>query len=178
MTLYSLNDIAPDVHAESWVAPNATLIGKVSLAKDASVWWQAVLRGDNEPLIVGERSNIQDFAMLHTDPGIPLTVGRDVTIGHHVTLHSCTIGDGALIGIGATVLNNAQIGPNCLVGAGALVTEGKVFPEGSLIVGSPAKAVRQMEERQIANFRLNAQYYVQNAKRYRNGLKTLGEPGR
>ena len=108
----------------------------------------------------------------------PLTVGRDVTIGHHVTLHSCTIGDGALIGIGATVLNNAQIGPNCLVGAGALVTEGKVFPEGSLIVGSPAKAVRQMDERQIANFRLNAQYYVQNAKRYRNGLKALGEPGR
>ena len=173
MTLYSLNGVAPDCHEESWVAPNATLIGKVSLAKDASVWWQAVLRGDNEPLVVGEGSNIQDFAMLHTDPGIPLTVGRDVTIGHHVTLHSCIIGDGALIGIGATVLNNAQIGRNCLVCAGALVTEGKAFPEGSLIVGSPAKAVRQMSEQQIAAIRLNTTYYVQNAKRYRDGLKAL-----
>jgi len=177
MTLYSLNGFSPDCHEESWVAPNATLIGKVSLAKDASVWWQAVLRGDNEPLVVGEGSNIQDFAMLHTDPGIPLTVGRDVTIGHHVTLHSCTIGDGALIGIGATVLNNAQIGRNCLVGAGALVTEGKAFPEGSLIVGSPAKAVRQMDEKQIAAIRLNTTYYVRNARRYRDGLKKLAEPG-
>ena len=178
MTLYSLDGFAPDCHEDSWVAPNATLIGKVSLAKDASVWWQAVLRGDNELLTVGEGSNIQDFAMLHTDPGIPLTVGRDVTIGHHVALHSCIIGDGALIGIGATVLNNAQIGPNCLVGAGALVTEGKAFPEGSLIVGSPAKAVRQMDERQIAGFRLNAQYYVKNARRYRDGLKPLTKAGR
>ena len=177
MTLYSLNGIAPDCHEESWVAPNATLIGKVSLAKNSSVWWQAVLRGDNEWLVVGEGANIQDFAMLHTDPGIPLTVGRDVTIGHHVTLHGCTIGDGALIGIGATILNNAQIGPNCLVGAGALVTEGKAFPEGSLIVGSPAKAVRQMDERQIAGFRRNAEHYVQNAKRARDGLKALELPG-
>ena len=177
MTLYSLNGFSPDCHEDSWVAPNATLIGKVSLAKDASVWWQAVLRGDNEPLVVGEGSNIQDFAMLHTDPGIPLTVGRDVTIGHHVTLHSCTIGDGSLIGIGATVLNNAEIGPNCLVGAGALVTEGKAFPEGSLIVGSPAKAVRRMDEKQIAAIRLNTTYYVQNARRYRDRLKKLAEPG-
>ena len=177
MTLYSLNGFSPDCHEDSWVAPNATLIGKVFLAKDASVWWQAVLRGDNEPLVVGEGSNIQDFAMLHTDPGIPLTVGRDVTIGHHVTLHSCTIGDGSLIGIGATVLNNAEIGPNCLVGAGALVTEGKAFPEGSLIVGSPAKAVRRMDEKQIAAIRLNTTYYVQNARRYRDRLKKLAEPG-
>ncbi|MDE0147098.1 MAG: gamma carbonic anhydrase family protein [Rhodospirillaceae bacterium] len=177
MTLYSLNGFSPDCHEYSWVAPNATLIGKVVLGRDASVWWQAVLRGDNEPLVVGEGSNIQDFAMLHTDPGIPLTVGRDVTIGHHVTLHSCTIGDGSLIGIGATVLNNAEIGPNCLVGAGALVTEGKAFPEGSLIVGSPAKVVRRMDEKQIAAIRLNTTYYVQNARRYRDRLKKLAEPG-
>ena len=174
MTLYSLNDIAPDCHDESWVAPTAAVIGRVTLAKDVSVWWQAVIRGDNEPIAVGEGSNVQDFCLLHTDPGFPLTVGRNATVGHHVTLHGCTIGDGALIGIGATVLNGANIGPNCLVGAGALVTEGKSFPEGSLIVGAPAKAIRQMDEQQIASLRLNALHYVANAKRYRSSLKQLG----
>lgn len=178
MTLYSLNGIAPDCHEESWVAPNATLIGRLSLAKDASVWWQAVLRGDNEPLTVGEGTNIQDFAMLHTDIGFPVVVGKEVTVGHHVTLHGCTIGDRALIGIGATVLNGATIGPNCLVGAGALVTEGKSFPEGSLIVGAPAKAVRQLDDTQIDGLRLSAQYYMANARRYRDGLKALNSEGR
>ena len=174
MTFYSLNDIAPACHDESWVAPTAAVIGKVTLAKDASVWWQAVLRGDNEPITVGEGSNVQDFSMLHTDMGFPLTIGRDVTIGHHVTLHGCTIGDGALIGTGATILNGANIGANCLVGAGALVTEGKTFPEGSLIIDAPAKAARQLDQHQIAALRLNALHYVANAKRYRSGLKQLG----
>lgn len=173
MTLYSLDDVAPDCHADCWVAATADVIGKVALAKDSSVWWQAVLRGDNELIAVGEGSNVQDFSMLHTDPGFPLTLGSHVTIGHHVTLHGCTVGDGALVGIGSTVLNGATIGENCLVGAGALVTEGKTFEPGSLIVGSPAKAIRQLTEQQIAGMRLNALHYVENAKRYRSGLKAL-----
>ena len=173
MTLYRLNGTAPSCHEESWVAPTACLIGKVSLAKDASVWWQAVLRGDNEPIAVGEGSNVQDFAMLHTDPGFPLTIGRHVTVGHHATLHGCTVEDGALIGIGATVLNGARIGAGCVVGAGALVTEGKSFPEGSLIVGAPARVVRPLSEQQIAGFRMNARHYVANARRYRSGLEPL-----
>ncbi|MCY3828247.1 MAG: gamma carbonic anhydrase family protein [Rhodospirillaceae bacterium] len=174
MTLYSLDGITPDCRDALWIAPDASLIGRVSLAKDSSVWWQAVLRGDNEPISVGEGSNVQDFAMLHTDIGFPLDIGREVTVGHHVTLHGCTIGDRALIGIGATVLNGATIGPNCLVGAGALVTEGKSFPEGSLIVGAPAKAVRQLDAHQIDGLRLSAQYYIENARRYRGGLKEAG----
>jgi len=173
MTLYALDGVRPDCHAESWVAPTADVIGKVALAKDSSVWWQAVLRGDNELIAVGDGSNVQDFSMLHTDPGFPLSIGKNVTIGHHVTLHGCTIGDGALIGIGSTILNGAKIGDNCLVGAGALITEGKVFGPGSLIVGSPAKVIRQLNEQQIAGLQLNALHYVENARRYRSGLTAI-----
>ncbi len=173
MTLYALNDVRPDCHPESWVAPTADVIGNVSLGRESSVWWQAVLRGDNELIAVGAGSNVQDFSMLHTDPGFPLSIGKNVTIGHHVTLHGCAIGDGALIGIGSTILNGAQISENCLVGAGALITEGKTFEPASLIVGAPAKAVRTLTEQQINGMRANASHYIENARRYRSGLTTL-----
>ena len=173
MTRYALGDVAPDCHDDCWIAPTAAVIGKVSLARDVGVWWHAVLRGDNEPITIGEGSNVQDFTMMHTDPGFPLTVGRNVTVGHHVTLHGCTIGDGALIGIGATVLNGATIGENCLVGAGALVTEGKSFEPGQLIVGSPAKAVRTLNDQQIAHLQLSALHYIEKLKRYRAEVRAI-----
>lgn len=174
MTVYALKGVEPDCHEDSWVAPTADVIGKVALAKNSSVWWQAVLRGDNELISVGEGSNVQDFSMLHTDPGFPLTIGADVTIGHHVTLHGCTIGDGALIGISATILNGAKIGKNCLVGAGALITEGKEIPDGSLVVGAPGKIARQLDEHQRAGLKLNALHYVEKARRYRSELTVIG----
>lgn len=171
---YRLENTEPVLPAEGcFIAPNATVIGNAELSKDSSIWWNAVIRGDNELIKVGEGSNIQDFCMLHTDPGFPLTIGDYVTIGHHVVLHGCTIGDGALVGIGSTVLNGAKIGKNCLVGAGALVTEGKEFEEGSLIVGSPAKAIRQLNEEALAMIKLNTLHYVENAKRYLSQLTAL-----
>jgi len=173
MTLYALGGVTPDCAGGSWVAPTADVIGKVALAKDASIWWQAVLRGDNELISVGEGSNVQDFSMLHTDPGFPLTIGAHVTIGHHVTLHGCTIGDGSLIGIGATILNGTKIGKNCLVGAGALLTEGKDIPDGSLVVGAPGKVIRQLADQQIAGLKLNALHYVENARRYAADLAVV-----
>lgn len=171
---YRLEDIEPTLPAEGcFIAPNATVIGRTEIGKDSSVWWNAVIRGDNELIKIGEGSNIQDFCMLHTDPGFPLTIGNGVTIGHHVVLHGCTIGDGALIGIGSTILNGAKIGKNCLVGAGALVTEGKEYEEGSLIVGSPAKAIRQLKDDALAMMKLNTLHYVENAKRYLSQLTAL-----
>ena len=156
-----------------WIAPDAHVIGRVRLALDVGIWFGAVLRGDNEQIDVGERSNIQEGAMLHTDMGAPLTVGADVTVGHHAILHGCTVGPGSLIGMGATVLNGARIGNGCLVGANALVTEGKEFADFSLIVGSPAKAVRTLDGAAIEKLRASAASYVANWRRYQAGLRRL-----
>lgn len=168
MPIYALKDRRPvfDDRQSNWVAPDATLIGDVRLGKNAGIWFGAVLRGDNEPIIIGEDSNVQEHTVTHTDPGFPLTVGKACTIGHRAILHGCTVGDGSLIGMGAIVLNGARIGAGCLVGAGALVTEGKEFPDGWLIVGSPARAVRQLDERAIMALRTSAQHYVANGKRF------------
>lgn len=176
--IYSLDGVAPELPADGayWVAPDASVIGRVRLGVDSSVWFGAVLRGDNEPIDIGEGSNIQDLAILHTDPGAPLRVGRDCVIGHRVMLHGCTIGDYSLIGIGATILNRAQIGAHCLIGAHALITEGKIIPEGSLVVGAPAKVVRPLSEAEREMLRRNAASYVGNWKRFKAGLKVIAMP--
>ena len=172
--LYALGERRPDIaETGTWVADNAVLVGAVRLHDHASVWFNAVLRGDNEWIEIGERSNVQDGSVLHTDPGCPLTVGRNVTIGHKVMLHGCTIGDNTLIGIGSTVLNNAVIPENCVVGAHALITEGKRFEPGSLILGSPARTVRSLDDEAIAMIRQSADVYVANAERYRRELAAL-----
>lgn len=173
MPIYALADADLEVEDENayWVAPTAVLIGRVVLKKNASVWWSAVLRGDNEPIVVGENSNVQDGSVLHTDIGAPLTIGRDVTIGHQVMLHGCTIADTSLIGIKATVLNHAAIPSFCLVGAQALVTERKTFEEGSLITGAPARAIRKLEDEQKQLIQFSAAHYVENWKRYKRDLK-------
>ncbi len=173
MNVHALGDKSPRLPAdgEYWVAPTATLVGDVILKPGASVWFGAVLRGDNEPIIVGEDTNIQENSVLHTDMGEPLTLGRGVTVGHMAMLHGCTVGDFSLIGIGAVVLGRAKIGKHCLVGAGALITEGKEFPDGSLIVGSPARVVRQLEPGQIEALKASAEHYVQNWKRFARDLR-------
>lgn len=167
---YRLGDARVDAHPESWAAPDASVIGKVKLEAGASVWFGAVLRGDNELIHIGEGSNVQDGSVLHTDMGWPLTVGKGVTIGHKVTLHGCTVGDHSLVGIGAVVLNGAKIGKHCLIGAGALVPEGKEIPDGSLVVGVPGKVVRALTEEQIQGLQRNAAHYVENARRYAREL--------
>ena len=169
--IYSLGDkqLNRD-NLDFWVAPNAAIIGDVKLKKNASVWFGAVLRGDNDPIILGENSNIQDNSVCHTDDGMPLIIGNNVTVGHKVILHSCTVGDNSLIGMGSTVLNKAKIGNNCLVGANALVTEGKEFPDNSLIVGSPAKVKRELTDMEKKIIELSALHYVENMKRYRKEL--------
>lgn len=174
MALYELDGVNPRLHDSSWVADSAQVMGNVVLEQDSSVWFGATLRGDTETITVGQGSNIQDGSVLHADIGYPLQVGRNVTVGHMVMLHGCTIGDESLIGIGAVVLNGARIGRNCIVAAGALVTEGKSFPDGSMIMGSPAKVVRELGAEQIEGVRLSAKHYVENAARYRAGLKKLG----
>ena len=174
MTLYALDGIAPEIHPTAWVAPGAHVIGNVTLHAEASVWFGAAIRGDNEPIVVGEGSNVQELACLHTDPGFPLAIGRGVTVGHRAMLHGCTIGDGALIGMGASVLNGATIGEGAVVGAGALVPEGKSVPPGTLVVGAPAKAVRELTDEQRAAFQIGASHYVSNARRFREGLSPLG----
>lgn len=173
MSIYALDGIAPQFEDEDsvWIAPDAQIMGKVHLGRDVGIWFGAVLRGDNEPITIGAGTNIQELTVMHTDPGLPLSVGEGCTIGHRAILHGCTIGDNTLIGMGAIVLNGARIGKNCLVGAGALVTEGKEFPDNSLIVGSPAKAVRQLDEAAIERLRGSAQNYMANAKRFKAGLK-------
>lgn len=175
MPLYALDKRIPRTPAPGrfWVAPDAHVIGDVELGEDVGIWFTAVLRGDGEPIRVGARSNIQEGAVLHVDPGCPVTIGEGCTIGHRAIVHGCTIGDNSLIGMGATVLNRAVIGRNCLVGANALVTEGKVFPDGSLIVGSPARAIRQLDEAAIAGLRLSADSYVRNWQRFAAGLVEL-----
>ena len=173
MAIYELEGVIPRIADSAWVADSAQVMGNVELADDSSVWFGVVIRGDTETIRIGRRSNIQDMSMLHADVGKPLTVGEDVTVGHCAVLHGCTIGDGCLIGIGAVVLNGAKIGDGCLVGAGALVTEGKEFPPGSMILGSPAKVVSQLTPERIAGLRSGAMGYVNNAKRFRNGLKRV-----
>lgn len=174
MALFQLEGRAPQVHEHAYVAESAELIGAVTLAEGASVWSQAVLRGDNEPILIGRNSNVQEGSVLHTDPGYPLVVGEGVTVGHQTMLHGCTIGDGALIGIQAVVLNGAKIGRNCLVGAGALVTEGKEFADGMLILGSPAKAVRPLVEADMARMQQAMESYVDRARHYKTALKRVG----
>ncbi len=173
MAIYELDGVAPRMAESAWVADSAQVMGNVVLGDNASVWFGAVLRGDTETITLGEGSNIQDGSVMHADVGFPLTVGRHVTVGHQVMLHGCTIGDESLIGIGATVLNGAKIGRNCLVGAGSLVTEGKEFPDGSMILGSPAKVVRSLTPEQIEGLRRSARHYIENAARYRQGLKKI-----
>ena len=174
MAIYELDGTAPQLAASAWVAENAQVMGSVTLAEDSSVWFGVTLRGDTETIAVGEGSNVQDGSVLHADVGFPLTIGRHVTVGHQVMLHGCTIGDESLIGIGAVVLNGAKIGKHCLVGAGALVTEGKEFPDGSMIIGSPARAIKTLTPEQIAGLRRSAEHYIENARRYRQGLKKIG----
>ncbi len=173
MPVYQLGDIVPQMHESAWVAPSASIIGNVHLAENSSVWFGAVLRGDNEPIKVGARSNVQDNSILHTDPGCPLDIGEGVIIGHRVMLHGCTIGDNSLIGIGATVLNGAKIGKNCLIGAHALITENKEIPDNSMVIGAPGKIIKTLNESQIAMLRLNAEVYVKNAERFEQDLKEL-----
>ena len=177
MALYRIGDESPRLADDAWVADSASVVGRVELQAGASVWYGSVLRGDNEWITIGERSNVQDGCVLHTDMGFPLTLGADVSLGHMVMLHGCTIGDGSLVGIGAVVMNGARIGRNCIVGAGALVTEGKEFPDNSLIVGSPAKVVRELTDEQVARLKLNAAHYVENAVRHRADLVRIDEPG-
>ncbi len=171
MAIYRIGSRTPTLAADSWVAPGATLIGEVRLAAGASVWFGAVIRADNEPILIGQESNVQDNAVLHVDPGCPLEVGERVTIGHQAMLHGCTVGDNSLIGIQAVVLNRARIGRNCLVGAGALVTEGKTFPDGSLIIGAPAKVARALTPEEIAGLTASAENYRQRALAYATDLK-------
>ena len=173
MAIYKLEDKSPQIADTAWVAESAQVMGDVVLAPHASVWYNAVLRGDTATITVGENSNVQDGSVLHADIGKPLTIGANVTVGHMVTLHGCTIGDESLIGIGAVVLNGAKIGKNCLVGARSLVTEGKEFPPGSLIMGSPAKVVRELTPEQIQGLRQSARGYMDNAKRFQAGLKKI-----
>ena len=163
---YDLEDKKPKNSGENWVATNATIIGDVTLEKNSSVWFNAIIRGDNENIYVGEGSNVQDGSVLHTDPGCPLRIGKDVTIGHIVMLHGCTIGDNSLIGIGAVILNNAKIGKNCIIGAKALITENKEIPDNSLVVGAPGRVVRKLTDEEIGKITENAKHYQDNWKRY------------
>lgn len=174
MAIYAIGDMTPTIDESAYVAEEATVIGRVTLGRNVSVWPGAVLRGDNEPIVIGDGSNVQDGAVLHVDPGLPLTVGRDVTIGHQAMLHGCTVADGALIGIQAVVLNGAEIGPGSLVGAGALVTEGKAFPAATLIIGAPAKAARTLSEEQMARVRRGAESYVERSRQFREQLVRIG----
>ena len=165
--IYDFEKNVPEVHADAWVASNATLIGKVKLEKNSSIWFNAVLRGDIELITIGENSNIQDGSVLHTDPGYKLNVGKGVTVGHKVMLHGCQIADDTLIGIGSIILNNAKIGKNCIVGANSLITENKIIPDNSLVVGSPGKILRKVTEEEIKAIHENAKHYVDGSKKYK-----------
>jgi carbonic anhydrase/acetyltransferase-like protein (isoleucine patch superfamily) len=175
VNVYRLGDTGPKLppEGEYWIAPNAVVLGNVILKKNASVWFGAILRGDNDPITVGENSNVQDGSVLHTDMGSPLTIGDNVTIGHMVMLHGCTIGEGSLIGIGSIILNGAKIGRGCLIGANSLITEGKEIPDGAMVMGSPGKVIRQLDAGAAKMLGLSAAHYVENWKRYAAGLKLL-----
>ena len=174
MAIYQLGEHAPEIDPSAYVAESGTLIGKVTLGPNASVWFGATLRGDNERITIGADSNVQEGAVLHTDMGYPLELGRGVSIGHQAMLHGCTVGDGSLIGIGAVILNGAQIGKGCLVGAGALVTEGKIFPDHSLILGSPAKVVRTLTQEDLLRLQGNAASYVARSQLFKTQLERIG----
>lgn len=171
--IYALDDIAPEIDDDSWIAPDARVIGRVTVAAGASVWFGATLRGDNERITLGAGSNVQEHCVLHTDMGFPLRIGRDCTVGHAAILHGCTIGDESLIGMGAVVLNGARIGRNCLIGAGALVAEGKEIPDGSLVMGSPGRVVRELDPAARTRLRQSAEGYQANMRRFRQGLRAL-----
>ena len=173
MAIYRLGSHSPQLDMGAWVAPSAQVMGDVHLGADANVWFNVVIRGDNETIRVGQGTNVQDGSVLHSDVGSPLSIGDFVTVGHRVILHGCTVGEGSLIGMGAVVLNGAKIGAHCLVGAGALVTEGKEFPDGSMILGSPAKVVKSLTPEQIAGINQSAPRYVLNSKRFNKGLKKI-----
>jgi carbonic anhydrase/acetyltransferase-like protein (isoleucine patch superfamily) len=173
MAIYRLGEKHVQLGARVWIAPNASVIGNVHLGTDASVWWNATLRGDNDPIHVGDRTNIQDGSVLHTDEGVPMRIGNDVTIGHLVMLHGCKIGDCSLVGIGSIILNRAVIGKECIVGANTLIPEGKFFPDRVLIVGSPGKVVRELTDDDVARLKASAAHYVANAQRYRTALQPL-----
>lgn len=175
MPIYALDGVRPEFEDEEsvFVAPDASVIGRVFVGRDVGIWFGAALRGDGEPIRIGAGTNVQEHTIMHTDPGYPLTIGDGCTIGHRALLHGCTIGDNSLIGMGAIVLNGARIGRNCLVGAGALVTERKEFPDNSLIVGAPAKVVRQLDDAAIEGLRGSARHYIENARRFRKGLRSV-----
>ncbi len=173
MSIYSLDGVAPKIAEDAYIAPNAQVMGNVELEAASSVWFGAVLRGDNDLIKIGARTNVQDNSVLHTDPGKPLLIGEGVIIGHKVMLHGCTIGDNTLIGIGATILNGAKIGKNCIIGAHALITENKEIPDGSMVVGAPGRVIKTLSEQHFAMLKLNAEVYVANAKRFRDGLVEL-----
>ena len=173
MAVYALDGMSPIMADDAWVADSASVIGNVDMAEGSSVWFGAVVRGDNETIFIGKNSNIQDNSVLHSDPGSPLKIGEGVTVGHRVMLHGCTIGNNSLIGIGATILNNAVIGDNCIIGAHALITEGKVIPDGSMVMGAPGKVIKELGPAHIAMLQGSAAVYVKNAQRFKAGLKRL-----
>ncbi|MDX9698972.1 MAG: gamma carbonic anhydrase family protein [Rhodocyclaceae bacterium] len=173
MTLYALGDARPELGPGCWVADNATLIGRIKAGANVNIWFNVVARGDNDPITIGDNTNIQDSSVLHTDDGVPLTIGQDVTVGHMAMLHGCTIGDGSLIGMGAVVLNRAVIGASCIIGAKSLIPEGKVIPDRSLVVGSPGRVIRQLTDEEVASLQRNAAHYVDNARRYGAELTRL-----
>jgi carbonic anhydrase/acetyltransferase-like protein (isoleucine patch superfamily) len=175
LAVYNLGNVTPELpnDDEYWIAPTAAVMGRVILKKNASVWWGATLRGDNDPIVLGEGSNIQDGSVCHTDTGSPLVIGANVTVGHMVMLHGCEIGDGSLVGIGSVILNGAKIGKNCLIGANCLITEGKEIPDNSLVMGAPGKVVRELSPEQAARVALGSAHYVENWKRYRRELSQI-----
>lgn len=174
MAIYQLGEFAPAIHPSAYVTDSATLVGQVHVEARASVWFNVTIRGDNEPITIGEDSNVQEGSVLHADPGFPLVLGKSVTIGHMAMVHGCTIGDGSLVGIQAVILNGAKIGKNCVVGAGALVTEGKEFPDNSLIVGTPAKAIRSLSEDEVKRFHGAAASYIKRSVEFKGKLKRIG----
>ena len=176
MAFYALGDVQPKIPADGsfWIAPNAVVVGNVTLLRNASVWFGATLRGDNDPIVIGENSNVQDGSVLHTDHGAPLIIGRNVTVGHLVMLHGCTIGDGSLIGIGSIILNKTTIGKNCLIGANTFIGENKEIPDNSVVMGAPGRVIRQLAARAAAMLAAGAEHYVDNWKRYGAGLRQLG----
>ncbi len=173
MSLFALDGISPQLSVGAWIAPNASVIGDIKLGKNASVWFGVVIRCDNEAITIGQATNIQDNSVLHSDPGMPLTIGAGVTVGHKAMLHGCSVGDNSLIGIGATVLNGAVIGKNCIVGAHTLITEGKVIPDNSMVVGSPGRVMKTLGEPQVQMLKASALHYVENAQRFKNGLEEI-----
>lgn len=175
MAVFALDDRVPELGAGVWVAETARVIGTVSLGENVSIWFNAILRGDNDPIRVGANSNIQDGAVLHTDEGVPLCIGENVSVGHMAVLHGCTIGDGSLIGMNAVILNGAVVGKHCLIGAKALIPEGKVIPDRSLVVGTPGRIIRELSDEEVARIEAGAAHYVANAKRFGQGLRRIEE---